>query len=136
MVPDVRLLGAFVAIVPREPNAPLAALAERCTTEFDAFRAPMPEAERERRAVGLSERQLRNLDRWGYPYVFADFRFHMTLTGRLAPEHRDEIPARLREMFVRACGEGPIAIDRLGLFKQDHADARFRVLHHAEIGAG
>jgi putative phosphonate metabolism protein len=133
IAPEIRLLGAFTAIVPREPSAPLAALANRCTTEFDAFRAPMPAEERARRAPGLNERQLRNLDRWGYPYVFEDFRFHMTLTGRLAPAHQDMMLTVLRRHFARVCGDAPIAIDRLGLFKQAHAGARFRVLHHAEI---
>jgi putative phosphonate metabolism protein len=133
--PDIRLLGAFTAIVPREPSAPLVALAERCTTELDPFRAPMPAAERERRAAGLSERQVHHLDRWGYPYVFEDFRFHMTLTGRLAPDQQDAMLALLRRLFARACGERPIAIDRLGLFKQEHAGTHFRVQHHAQIAA-
>jgi|HubBroStandDraft_6_1064221.scaffolds.fasta_scaffold161858_2 putative phosphonate metabolism protein len=132
--PDIRLLGTFTAIVPCEPSAPLAALAERCTTELDPFRAAMPAAERERRAAGLSARQVHHLDRWGYPYVFEDFRFHMTLTGRLPPAQQDAVLALLRRHFARSCGDHPIAIDRLGLFKQEHADARFRVLHHAEIG--
>ncbi len=135
IAPEIRLLGTFTAIVPGEPSAPLAALADRCTTEFDAFRAPMPAEERARRTASLNERQLRNLDRWGYPYVFADFRFHMTLTGRLAPDQQDAMPAILRRHFARMCRDAPIAVDRLGLFKQAHADARFRVLHHAEIAS-
>jgi putative phosphonate metabolism protein len=131
--PEISLLGTFTAIVPREPSAPLAALADVCTTDFDAFRAPMPAAERERRAAGLSERQLHNLGRWGYPYVFADFRFHMTLTGRLAPEQQDAMLELLRRHFTHRCGDRPIAIDRLGLFKQADEGARFRVLHHVRI---
>jgi hypothetical protein len=34
-------------------------------------------------AAGLNQSQVANLDRWGYPYLFADFRFHMTLTGKV-----------------------------------------------------
>jgi hypothetical protein len=135
IAPEVRLLGTFAAIVPREPSMPLAALAELCTTKFDVFRAPIPAEERTRRAAGLSERQRHHLDRWGYPYVFADFRFHMTLTGRLAPDQQDTMLVILRRYFTRMCHDRPIAIDRLGLFKQAHAGARFRVLHHAEIAA-
>jgi putative phosphonate metabolism protein len=135
IAPAIRLLGAFTAIVPREPSAALAALADRCTSEFDAFRAPMPAAERTRRAAGLSERQLANLDRWGYPYVFADFRFHMTLTGRLTPDRQDATLATLRRSFARACGDEPIAIDRLGLFRQDGEAARFRVIDEAKLAA-
>ena len=135
IAPEVRLLGAFTAIVPRAPVAALTALAAACTTEFDQFRAPLSEQERARRnPARLTERQVSHLDRWGYPYVFDDFRFHMTLTGPLPVERREDVPAQLRRSFARAWGDRPIAIDRIGLFKQAHADARFRVLHHAEIG--
>lgn len=133
IAPEVRLLGAFTAIVPRAPVAALTALAAACTTEFDQFRAPLSDEERSRRDPSrLTERQMSNLDRWGYPYVFDDFRFHMTLTGPLPIERRDDVPARLRRSFARAWGDEPIAIDRIGLFKQDGA-ARFRVLKHVEI---
>jgi putative phosphonate metabolism protein len=135
--PEVRLLGAFTAIVPRAPVAALAALAAACTTEFDQFRAPLSAQERARRnPARLSARQVSNLDRWGYPYVFDDFRFHMTLTGPLPAERRDDVPTRLRRSFAQAWGERPIAIDRIGLFKQDGADARFRVLQHAALNGG
>jgi Protein of unknown function (DUF1045) len=67
--------------VPRRPTPALAALASHCTTSFDVFRAPMTKKERVRRmASHLSPSQMQNLDRWGYPFVFEDFRFHMTLT--------------------------------------------------------
>jgi hypothetical protein len=135
VAPEVRLLGGFAAIVPRERSTVLAALADACTTAFDAFRASMAEPERERRiASGLSERQIRNLDRWGYPYVFDDFRFHMTLTGQLPVAQREQVLALLRAGFAKACGDRPIAIDRLALVKQQEEQARFRVLCQAELG--
>lgn len=128
-VPEVRLLGEFVALVPRDRGGDLVDLANRCTTAFDCFRAPMSTEERGRRiAAGLSERQLNNLDRWGYPYVFDDFRFHMTLTGSLPPDRRDAAFRMLRRSFGARCNGGPIAVDRLGLFKQEDARGRFRVL--------
>jgi putative phosphonate metabolism protein len=134
IAPEVRLLGAFTAIVPRTPVAALAALAATCTTEFDQFRAPLSDQEHARRSPSrLSERQVSNLDHWGYPYVFDDFRFHMTLTGALPVERRDDVPTRLRRSFARAWGDRPIAIDRVGLFKQDGAGARFRVLQHSPL---
>ena len=77
------MLSGFTAIVPGRANPAVNALAADCTTIFDAFRAPMSPQERARRlASGLNQSQIENLDRWGYPYLFADFRFHMTLTGR------------------------------------------------------
>ena len=136
---EIRLLNSFTAIVPRERSAPLAALADRCARrEFPTpSGAPMPAEERERRTTGLSASSRSAISiAGGYPYVFADWRFHMTLTGRLAPDQQqDMMLAMLRRSFARMCGEEPIAIDRLGLFKQADANARFRVLHDAEIAS-
>ncbi len=58
-----------------------------------------------------------------------DFRFHMTLTGRLEAERREPILAMLRNRFS-AIGLKTLAIDRIALFRQDNADSRFRVVTH------
>jgi putative phosphonate metabolism protein len=132
--PDIRALGNFIALVPREPSAVLNALADQCATIFDAFRAPMTAQERARRAASrLSASQSQNLDRWGYPYVFDDFRFHMTLTGPVPPAVRDEVLAGLRRSFAAMCEEREIAVDRLALVKQAHGRARFRVICQADL---
>lgn len=126
--PVVTMLSGFAAIVPEHASPAVNALAADCTTIFDAFRAPMSPQERARRlASGLNQGQIENLDRWGYPYLFADFRFHMTLTGKIAVERREATVSVLRNVFRRTCG-GPIAIDRLALTKQDTSASAFRVL--------
>ena len=84
-------------------------------------------------AAGLNHRQIANLDRWGYPYLFDDFRFHMTLTGPVPPPRRDRIATLLEEQFARRCGDHPIVVDRLALLRQDHADARFRLVREAVL---
>jgi putative phosphonate metabolism protein len=128
--PAVELLGKFVAIVPRIPVPDLDRLAADCVTAFDRFRAPMrPEDRRRRLAEGLTERQAAHLDRWGYPYVFEDFRFHMTLTGKLRLDRSDFVLGRLREQFMHG-----LVIDRLSLARQDHLGARFRVIFQMRIG--
>jgi putative phosphonate metabolism protein len=133
--PTVGLIGGFVAIVPRTPSPALERLAANCVTAFDRFRRPMTPEERSRRAAaGLSQRQTVNLDRWGYPYVFEEFRFHMTLVGRIEPHRRSAIHALVRDTFARHCGLGIIALDRLALVRQDRPDARFRVIAHAQVG--
>jgi putative phosphonate metabolism protein len=132
--PCVRLLGPFIAIMPRAPCAALDDLAARCVIEFDRFRAPLTAPERERRlAGGLGAAEAANLEHWGYPYVFGAFRFHMTLTGPLAPERRDSALALLQGAFTRECGESAIAVDRVALLRQDDPQARFRVLAHAGL---
>lgn len=80
----------------------LTKLANACVADLDHFRAP-PSAEeiarRSRHLRGgalhsdvsptdafppeLAAAQAHNLQRWGYPYVFDTFVFHVTLTGRL-----------------------------------------------------
>jgi putative phosphonate metabolism protein len=133
--PEVRMIEGFAAIVPSRASAALAALADQCTTAFDAFRAPLSAEEMARRvSAGLSPRQIDHLKRWGYPYVFEDFRFHMTLTGQIPADRGDRVLADLRATFSRLTAR-PLAIDRIALLKQEGERARFRVLCHAEPAA-
>ena len=78
--------------MPRERVPALDRLAADCVTRLDRFRAPLTAADRARRRASLTSDRLReNLEAWGYPYVFDDFRFHMTLTGALPEERRLEL---------------------------------------------
>jgi 2'-5' RNA ligase len=100
------------------------------TREFDSFRRPLTPQDRARRnPERLTPRQREHLDRWGYPYVMEDFRFHMTLTGRLDPARREPVMAMLRDRFS-TIGLNTLAIDRIALFRQDDADSRFRTVGH------
>ncbi|MFA8385728.1 MAG: DUF1045 domain-containing protein [Pelagibaca sp.] len=77
-------LGRFLALTPVGDTSGIARVAATCVEALDAFRAPPGAAELERRRKArLSERQEALLQRWGYPYVMEEFRFHLTLTGRL-----------------------------------------------------
>jgi putative phosphonate metabolism protein len=132
--PCVRTLGPFIAVMPRRPCVALDEFAARCVTEFDRFRAPLTREERERRvAAGLDPAEIANLDRWGYPFVFEAFRFHMTLAGPVTPARRDCVLALMQEAFARQCGDSDLAIDRLALLRQDGAQARFRVVAQAAL---
>jgi Protein of unknown function (DUF1045) len=131
--PVVRALGKFIAIVPRERYAVLDRLAADCVALFDDFRAPLSAGDRARRETGLSARERSNLERWGYPYVFEDFRFHMTLTGPVGDDRRTSIGDLLSELLVRACGSDPLQIDRIALLRQDDDAQRFRVVHEAML---
>ncbi|MGX0966379.1 putative phosphonate metabolism protein [Bradyrhizobium japonicum] len=124
--PVVDSISGFIAVIPTEPVGALQQLAADCVREFDDFRAPMTaEDHARRRPDKLTERQRDYLDRWGYPYVMEEFRFHMTLTGRLDAERRGPILEMLRARFA-ALGLETLAIDRIALFKQDDVRTRFR----------
>ncbi|MEW6642241.1 MAG: DUF1045 domain-containing protein [Pseudomonadota bacterium] len=130
--PVARALGHFIALVPDEPSPALQELAQTCTEAFDRFRAPMTAQDRARRNPdALTARQVAYLDRWGYPYVMDEFRFHMTLTGRVPAERREAVLALLRKATDAYTGVGrTLAIDRLAVFRQEDAAARFRIVAH------
>jgi putative phosphonate metabolism protein len=134
--PVVAVIESFIAMVPSGSEPAVDRLAAACVTAFDRFRAPLDANDRERRlAAGLSERQAQNLERWGYPYVFEDFRLHLTLTGRLPTERQAIVLSSLRESFsVLSCSA--IQIDRVVLLRQDRPDERFTALRDSPIGTG
>lgn len=126
--PIVDVIEGFIALVPAVPSVELEALAEDCVREFDPFRASLSEEDRVRRSQAkLAPRQREYLDRWGYPYVFEEFRFHMTLTGRVDAERRASILEKLRSRF-RDGGVNDLAIDRIALFRQGGPNQRFQVI--------
>jgi putative phosphonate metabolism protein len=128
--PVVDAISGFTAVVPAQTPGDLYQLATDCVTDFDGFRAPLTEDDRARRnPTALTPRQRNYLDRWGYPYVLEEFRFHMTLTGRLGSEQRALILPMLRSCFA-ATGIDRLAVDRIALFRQDAAASRFRILAH------
>ena len=131
--PVVDSISGFIAVLPAEPLAALERLAADCTRDFDSLRAPLtPEDRARRNPSALTLRQREHLERWGYPYVMEDFRFHMTLTGRLDATRREPILTMLRDRFA-AIGLATLAIDRIALFRQDQANSRFRIVDHWKL---
>lgn len=117
----------FVAFVPRNPPAALGQLEQDVVTMFDAFRLPLSPAEREkRRPERLSARQRDYLDRYGYPFVLDEFRFHMTLSGPI--RDATAIAERLGDAASERGCPSDLAVDGLCLFGQASPDARFTIL--------
>lgn len=119
-------LGPFFALVPEGRPAALHDLADATVVAFDAFRAPLtPQDRARRRPEQLTARQLAHLDRWGYPYVFEEFRYHMTLAGPVGEEIAPRVGAALAEAW-RPLADEPHVVDALVIFTQAHPTARFR----------
>ena len=135
--PTIRAIERFIAIVPRGASAAVDQLAADCVTAFDRFRRPLTPQERNRRvAAGGHARQIdENLDRWGYPFVFEDFRFHMTLTGAIDARHHGPIIALVQAAFARVEDGRSLPITQLVLTRQDAPAARFRVVRAAKLAA-
>ena len=125
----ITALGRFVALTPSEPSSALQALAFDIVQSFEPFRAPLGQSDLDRRlASPLTPAERAYLEAYGYPYVGEAFRFHMTLTGALPPDQITAIAAALTAAHARAVPTGPIAIDRLVLFRQDDRAGRFRII--------
>jgi putative phosphonate metabolism protein len=118
-------LFGFLALRETAPCAALQALADACVEHLDPLRAPPSNGELARRRRGnLTSRQDAMLRRWGYPYVFDTWFFHMTLTRRLtAEEKRRYQPAA--EAHVAAAIATPRHVTDVCLFVQPEPGAPF-----------
>jgi len=130
---QVESLGNFVALRPGGPTQELDKLAADCVRSFDPFRASLSENDRLRRnKPGLTPRQTEMLDRWGYPYVFDDFRFHLTLAGPL-PEGRLGTWLDVLSTAFLPVSEDCITINTISLVMQDEPETPFHVVHSATL---
>ncbi|MFW8594232.1 DUF1045 domain-containing protein [Cribrihabitans neustonicus] len=121
-------MGRFLALRPVGCEAALNALAAEWVTGLDRFRAPASEAEAaRRRAAGLTPAQEANLTRWGYPYVLDQFRFHITLTGKLPKPELPAVEAALTAQLLPLL-PAPLEIRDLAL-AGEAPDGRFHLVH-------
>lgn len=123
----LRQIAGFLALVPSADSPSLNALADDCVTQFDGFRRAETTEQVEKRRAGLSVRQSALLDRWGYPYVFEEFRFHMTLTDRLPAEEAATLIESLTPLAHTVLHQ-PLDVHELCLFAQISRNAPFRLI--------
>ncbi len=121
-------LSSFVALVPVEPCVALNRLADDCVTAFEPHRAEPSVSELDRRrSAGLTARQEELLQNWGYPYVFEEFRFHMTLAGPTDRAQNKKLLAGLEEL-TQPFRDKPLIVDAVSLVAQTRQDQPFRLL--------
>jgi putative phosphonate metabolism protein len=135
-IPRLKLaqIDGFFALVPAEPLPELDRFAGDVVTAFEPYRAPLSDAEMARRNPdALSPRECRNLSQWGYPYVFDTFRFHMTLTGRIAAEEASRVRAAIEECLGETLDK-PVPVDGLALFVEPSPGAPFEVRTYRALG--
>jgi putative phosphonate metabolism protein len=81
---DLTQIEGFLALLPKGDTRALSALAAEVVRFLDPFRAELTLAEiTRRRPETLSSRQRELLAIYGYPFVMEQFKFHLTLSGRL-----------------------------------------------------
>ena len=136
----VAMLDDFLALRPCTEIAathPLRLLADACVTSLDGLRAPLAEAERERRMrPHFSARQQELVLRHGYAHVLDEWRFHLTLSDGLASVPADEVErmtAAARAEFADAL-QVPMVCDALSLFTEPAPGAPFVLTHRIALG--
>jgi putative phosphonate metabolism protein len=128
-IPSLRVarIGDFIALMPTVRSAAIDALAASCVEHFDRFRAPLNTEELARRRRNpLTKRQESNLGRWGYPYLMADFRFHVTVTGPVDAALAERLLPALKRLFAPAT-MAPPAINEIALFVQPTPESPFQL---------
>ncbi|WP_412049320.1 DUF1045 domain-containing protein [Hoeflea sp. Naph1] len=120
-------LGGFVALVPDKASAGLQAFVDAVVASFEPYRAPLSEADIVRRNPDrLAPEERDYLMRWGYPYVFDRFRFHMTLSRQLDQPDLDRVCEAATAYFAKALAQ-PVAINALSLFVEPDPGAPFQL---------
>ena len=136
-LPKLKLVrkGKFFALVPDGDFEAARRLSDRCVQEFDEFRTPQSlEDEKRRRKAGLTPNQEEMLEKWGYPYVFEEFEFHMTLTNAIEdPELADKLEAVLKPLVEKACAES-VTVKDICLFYQEGRSVPFELIERFPLG--
>lgn len=134
---EAATLGRFVALRPADDSGDdaLRELAADALRSLAPLRAAQTPAELARRLdAPLTARQRTFVEEWGYPYVFDEFRFHMTLSDSL-----DD--AREREALVAAWNAqmhdaGALPLDGLALFVEPQPGAPFALWRRVAFAGG
>jgi len=118
-------LRGFLALRETSPCAALESLADACVEQLDSFRDPISEDElARRRKANLSPEQDEMLLRWGYPYVFGTWFFHMTLTRRLSDAEKAVVRPAAESWFASALAI-PRRVEDICIFTQATSGAAF-----------
>lgn len=135
---QVQRIDDFLALVPmpsHPANAAIDAAAAACVTQLQPLAAPLSHSElARRRAAGLTATQDDLLERWGYPFVLEEFRFHMSLTGPLSlvDENTQALVLDAAQQFFSDLPT--LQFNHLALFAEPTPGADFVLLDHLELG--
>lgn len=109
-------------------------LASDCVARFDHHRAPINAQDRARRNLtSYTDRQRELFERWGYPFVFEEYDFHMTLTGVLPPKELAQVIPALAPALKDATLD-PMEIKSVCLFADTGEERPFRLIERFPFG--
>ena len=131
----VQEFGNFIALMMDPKVQKMQNLASKLVENLDQFRAPLHQEEIDkRRTSALTNSEDKNLLNWGYPYVFNDFRFHITLTERIqVRSDREFIVSGASSHFSKSLNNS-ITVSSISLFFQESSEADFLQIQQFALG--
>jgi len=122
----------FFALVPQAQSAALNALEELVVRDLDHLRAPVTAADLDRRRQkGLKQADEARFMKWGYTNIFEQFRFHITLTGKISHDEQTQVMDLINDQFSDFLDQNHM-ITRLSLVGQK-TDGKFVLIHSADL---
>lgn len=117
-------------------RARIHALANAAVRELDPLRAPpTPEELAKRLRHPLAPAQHALLERWGYPYVFDQFTFHITLSEKLADAELRQAQACIARYADPLAGR-PMPVDGVSVYVQPGPGEDFLAARHYRFDGG
>lgn len=130
----LRYDSGFVALRPNTQPAALLDFAAATVKAFDTFRAPLTDKDiARRRKAPLTGRQDQQMLDWGYPFIFEDFQFHLTLSGGL-PAHQAAMSIAALAPYVEPIMPTPFVIDAITLMGEDKDGMLHQIHRYALTG--
>lgn len=127
-------LRRFFTLAPAVTNDELLMLGSDAEHHFERFRAAQtPQESSRRRSSDLTARQLRHLERYGYPFVLDEFAFHLTVTRQIRDNEAERVRDVLESVFQPVIGRG-LQVDRVALVMETAPGDEFSVLAVAPLG--
>ncbi|WP_027795037.1 DUF1045 domain-containing protein [Paraburkholderia acidipaludis] len=134
---EAATLGRFVALRPADEagDAAVCELAADALRTLAALRAAQTPAELAQRLdAPLTARQRAYVEAWGYPYIFDEYRFHMTLSDSLDDAHeRHALVAAWNAQMAEA---GALPVDGVALFVEPRPGAPFALWRRVAFAGG
>lgn len=130
----VTRMGNFLGLRPQPQQPALEQLAADCVRQLQPLAAPLGDNElARRRRAKLTPEQDALLQAWGYPWVFDQFRFHLSLTGPLDTLPLAHVEALTDEAARQFHGLGTCTVDRVSVFVEPTAGADFRLVEQVRF---
>ena len=119
----IKKLGNFIGLIPTN-NLKVNAVSNKFVEELDYLRDELSENEiKKRKPHKLTSNQKQMLFKWGYPYVFDEFKFHLTLTSKLNVVEIDDVLRSLQNI-LKQVNLNKISFNNICIFGQK-SDEKF-----------